>query len=353
MNFQQSEEHQERKMLVVDEKADNLKCLVGNWPNKQLLQKQHNSKREEEELSEFVKKREKGELLIQKTARLYENFLAPIQQQPMVQKTFIAFDQIVQLIACEMPTMNPQNEPLALSVVANEPNINECQEIDQQCGLSCAPSPQLITRNAFVIRHPINQQQQSQHDAFFRSSVANCNSQSSVEYLKYGQDFVLECYMTNKQQRNHSFLVYSMPKNPFASSMFNNVGFKSNGEMKQFVGLALQKSHISADNGMPMTNIKHHALTSTNESIPTAFFHWRIHHANPEMRYEMIGENIPINAKVIVEHRSTRNNLCCEKAMFLTIFGTECGVSCHTERNIYGKETESNIWQISAKTTEF
>jgi len=39
MNFQQSEEHQERKMLVADEKADNLKCLVGNWPSKQLLQK--------------------------------------------------------------------------------------------------------------------------------------------------------------------------------------------------------------------------------------------------------------------------------------------------------------------------
>ena len=243
---------------------------------------------------EFVKKREKGELLIQKTARLYENFLAPIQHQPMVEKTFIAFDQIVQLIACEMPTMNSQNEPLALSVVANEPHINECQEIDQQCGLSCAPSPQLIARNAFVIRHPINQQQKSQHDAFFRSSVTNCNSQSSVEYLKYGQDFVLECYMANKQQRNHPLLVYSMPKNPFASSTSNNVAFKSNGEMKQFVGLALQKSHISADNGKSMTNIKHHALTSTNDSIPTAFFHWRIHHANPEIRYEMIGENIPV-----------------------------------------------------------
>ena len=243
---------------------------------------------------EFVKKREKGELLIQKTARLYGNFLAPIQQQPMVEKTFIAFDQIVQLIACEMPKMNPQNEPLALSVVANEQHINECQEIDQQCELSCAPSSELIARNAFVIRHPINQPQKSQHDAFFKSSAANCNLQSSVEYLKYGQDFVLECYAANKQQRNKPLLVYSMPKNPFASSTSNNVAFKSNGEMKQFVGLALQKSHISADNGMSMTNIKHHALTSTDESIPTAFFHWRIHHANPEMRYEMIGENIPV-----------------------------------------------------------
>ena len=188
----------------------------------------------------------------------------------------------------------PQNEPLALSVVANEPNINECQEIDQQCGLSCAPSPQLIARNAFVIRHPINQQQKSQHDAFFRTTAANFNLQSSVEYLKYGQDFVLECYAANKQQKHQPLLVYSMPKNPFASSMSNNVAFKSNGEMKQFVGLALQKSHISGDNGKSMANRKHDALTSANESIPTAFFHWRFQHANPEMRYEMIGENIPV-----------------------------------------------------------
>lgn len=38
-------------------------------------------------------------------------------------------------------------------------------------------------------------------------------------------------------------------------------------------------------------------------------------HLKPEKLLEKI------NAKVIVEHRSTRNNLCCERTMFLTIFG--------------------------------
>lgn len=252
--------------------------------------KQHNSKRQEEELLEFAKKREKGELLIQKTARLYGNFLAPIQQQPMVENTFIAFDQIVRLIACEMPSMHSSNDPLALSVVANEPHIIECQDIDQYCGLSCAPSSQLIARNAFVIRRPITQQLKPEHDAFAGTSR---HSHSSVEYLKYGQDFMLECYAVNKQTHQPLF-IYSMPKNPFASSASNNVAFKSNGETKQFVGLALQKSRVSSNNGKSMTNIRTHDLTSMDESIPTAFFYWRFHHVDPDVRYEMIGENIPV-----------------------------------------------------------
>lgn len=241
---------------------------------------------------EFARKREKGELLIQKTARLSENFLARIQEQPMVEKTFIAFDQIVQLVACEMPNLAGSDEPLALSVVANESHILETQEIDQHCDLSCAPSSQLIARNAFVIRRPINQQPNS-----CRNST---NTPLSVDYLKYGQDFMLECHATANMHSQQPLLVYSMPKNPFTSNPTNNVAYKSNGEMKQFVGLALQKSNISADNGKSMTNMRHHDLTSMNESIPNAFFHWRIHHDNPEMRYEMIGENIPVCMKPFV-----------------------------------------------------
>jgi hypothetical protein len=34
------------------------------------------------------------------------------------------------------------------------------------------------------------------------------------------------------------------------------------------------------------------------------------------------------------------------------IISKECGVSCHTEKNIYGVEAQSNVWRISTKSSE-
>jgi hypothetical protein len=225
-----------------------------------------------------LKKRERGELLIQKTARLFENFLAPVQQ-PMVEKTFLAFDQIIQLIACDMPTIHstipssssssslaqvPATVPahLTLSVVVNEPFINSCQEIDQHCELSCASLSKLIARNSFIIRRI-----QKHH-----TNATASNNEKRIEYLKYGQDFMLQCYGCKRMP----LYVYSMPKNPFAARCHDNI-FKAHGEMKQFVGLALQNANNNEE-----------------EPIPSAFFHWRFYHTNPDMRYETIGENVPV-----------------------------------------------------------
>lgn len=173
-----------------------------------------------------------------------------------------------------MPTISPSpTDPLTLSVIVNEPHINTCQEIDQHCGLSCAPSSKLIARNSFVIRHPIKQQRWSCNDD------SQTTSNNSIEYLKYGQDFMLECY----ESQHKPLLVYSKPKNPFAAC-HDNV-FKAHGEMKQFVGLAL---HGGANNNGDKF------ACATTDSIPSAFFLWRLYHVDPEMRYETIGENVPV-----------------------------------------------------------
>lgn len=179
-----------------------------------------------------------------------------------VEKTYVAFDQIFQLIATDMPAIHSTaDEPLTLSVVVNEPHINACQEIDQHCGVTCAPSSKLIARNSFVIRRP--------------SSYGTANS--GIKYLRYGEDFLLECC----ESKHKPLLLYSKPKNPFAAC-HDNV-FKAHGEMKQFVGLALHAASKSNDFGR-----------SATESIPSAFFLWRLYHIDPEIRYETIGENVPV-----------------------------------------------------------
>lgn len=193
--------------------------------------------------------------------------MAPIQQT--MAESFVAFDQIFQLIACDMPTIHSTaNEPLTLSAVVNEPQINACQEIDQHCHITCAPSSKLNARNSFVIRRP------SSYD------IANSSRDDGIKYLKYGQDFLLECYASKQKP----LLLYSKPKNPFAD---DNV-FKTHGEMKQFVGLAL---HGASNNNADKSLASH---ATAMESIPSAFFLWRLYHIDPEQRYETIGENVPV-----------------------------------------------------------
>ncbi len=212
-------------------------------------------------------------MLIQKTARLFENFLAPVQaSQTVVEKTYVAFDQIVQLIACDIPAPHsPSNDPLILSTVANEPYINKCQEIDENCEITCAPSSSLIARNSFVIRRPTTER-----------------TNDGVEYLKYGQDFMLECY----ESKEKPLLLYSMPKNPVITC-HDNI-FKAHGEMKQFVGLALHASHNNNGDVGPTTS------RMTIETVPSAFFVWRLFHIDPELRFETIGENVLVGLSFIL-----------------------------------------------------
>lgn len=248
-------------------------------------------KRKQEELKQFLEKRERGELLVQKTTRLFDTFLAPAQLS--ARTTYVSFDQAIQLIACDMPNIHStMNGPLALSVVVNEPHINRCQEIDQQCDVTCAPSSRPTARNTFIIRKPLprpmrqrQRQRQCNINEAANSEITTDNS-SDCQYLKYGQDFMFQCYDSKQKP---PLMLYSSPKSPFACSHPDYV-FKANGEMKQSVGLASQKANLVGE--------KFTDEHITDESIPSKFFHWQLYHINPDMRYETIGENIPVRMRL-------------------------------------------------------
>lgn len=224
---------------------------------------------------------------MQKTARLHEKFLAPTQLSSSSTSVYVSFDQAIQLIASDMTKIHSNYTPIALSVVVNEPHINRCQEIDQHCEMSAARSPKPTVRNTFIIRRP-KQSTRQKH---------RCNtSEADSQYLKYGQDFTLECY----ESKQRPLMLYSSPQSPLgcwpgspsaaASSTMaqSDYVFKVHGEMKQSVGLALLKGQHSDERDDMMM------------AIPSSFFHWRLYHINPDVRYETIGENIPVSIKDIV-----------------------------------------------------
>lgn len=189
-----------------------------------------------------------------------------------------------------MPTIHSTlDRPLALSVVVNEPHINRCQEIDQHCAVTCASSASGPTaRNSFIIRKANPTVRQNQHRCNANeaaNSKITADESSDCQYsLKYGQEFMFECY----DSKQSPLMLYSSPKSPLEAGHSDYV-FKTHGEMKQSVGLALHKAHVD---GERLTNAH-----ITDDSVPSNFFHWRLFHINPDIRYETIGENVPVRSR--------------------------------------------------------
>lgn len=189
-------------------------------------------------------------------------------------------------------------QPMSLSVVVNEPHINSCHGIDQHCEISCAHSPKPTARNTFIIRRPPIRKHH--HRRCNSSTDATTSIESDSQYLKYGQDFMLECY----DSKQKPLMLYSSPQSPFggattkatsSSSAQCDYVFKVHGEMKQSVGLALLKGRNFND-------------PDDHTSIPSNFFHWRMFHINPEIRYETIGANIPVSFWKRIDRHSIFDN---------------------------------------------
>ena len=226
-------------------------------------------------------KRERGELLSQKTTKVVEHLLAPVQLS--APKTYVEFDAAIQLIASEMPNCHQSSTlPLALSIAVNEPQLNSFQEIDRHCTVTCAPSQRPCTRNTFIIRHGSNNSVKQQH-------CTPINNNAS-QYLKYGQEFRLEC-LASKQKP--PLLLYSSVKSPFEPT--SNYVFKANGMIKQSVALGSPSLPSSSTQSPLLNTTRANVINDNSASSPAgAFCLWRCYHTNPDLRFETIGEFIPV-----------------------------------------------------------
>lgn len=95
-------------------------------------------------------KREKGNLISQKTAKIFANFLREVQLQ--VPCDFIRFGAIVQLEAPEMAKMSSmEDQSLVVSITVDGLTVNQIQNVNSNCILSLAPSIRPCVRNTFIV----------------------------------------------------------------------------------------------------------------------------------------------------------------------------------------------------------
>ncbi|XP_053573657.1 cilia- and flagella-associated protein 161 isoform X2 [Bombina bombina] len=242
-------------------------------------------------LKDFLEKREKGELLIQKTSSLKKNVLQKVELS-VSKDGILHFGDVVMLLNPEnaedtLSNTSPVYGNYTLSANPCENALHAKTHLDAPCGVSASPNVKPCARNAFVI--------------------TSVDGSADGEPLHYGQNFALR--MTGEFME-HLFLT---------------------SDQKTFLKCS-KKSNLQD-------------VTLTNE--PSYQTCWQIVYLDPQMRMEYEGFPVTANSKVLIVHSKTNQCLAVlRKYVLWTFFGKDCEVTAHTYLNGHKAEENENHWTI-------
>lgn len=258
---------------------------MGNWNEDVFL--------EEERMRDFLEKREKGELLIQRNRRLKKNLLRPMELS-ISQDGFVHYGDKVILV-------NPDHArgeeagvflegDMCLCVSPDEVKAQLCDELEIPCGVSAVQTTVPTGRNTFTILS----------DSSDRSAVG--------QVLRYGQSFCLgiaaglEC------------------KTLYLSSDHRTLLKSSKKSWLQEVTLTDENSHLNC---------------------------WQATFLDPQLRLEYEGLPVRANEKLVLCHRHTNRALAAHRHLPLrTYFGKEVEVAAHTHLDSHRVEKPKNHWML-------
>lgn len=260
---------------------------VGNWNEDTCL--------EEDMVKDFLEKKEKGELLIQKASNLRSTILKPSDLSVTVDG-FVHFGDTVVIMneaAADQVRTQPGVEPRqanVLSVNMSETKMHETMRFEGTCTASASKSLNPCVRNTFVIAPA--------QDGIPPGSP-----------LTYGQHFRL-CTLPGVGGN----LVLQSDRVSFHAS-----AEKSRKQLISFVD-EVQSPYLTE---------------------------WRILCFNPQLRMESEGLPVPANQRIIFNHCKSNEDLCVVSGMSVrTPFGREYEVVAHTDLDSHRAEKDVNHWII-------
>ncbi|XP_039271864.2 cilia- and flagella-associated protein 161-like [Styela clava] len=258
---------------------------VGNWNEDICL--------EEDLLKDFLDRREKGELLIQKTHNLMQNILK--KMDPTVTTDgFVHFGDIVMLInpgqentPRSLQLIEPPRQPSALSINMDEYKMHTAKQVEGPCAVSCSTLFDPCARNLFVI--------------------TSVDGTEHGQALRFGQPFAIS---TTEG--------YAGNLNLFSDHARFNLNAKKS--RKQILQLVEETNYLTT---------------------------WQVQVYDPRLRLEYEGLPVPSNVKVIIKHNKTGQALAVQSDYILrTPFGKEFEVSAHTHLDSHKAEMDNNHWVI-------
>ncbi|KAJ1179089.1 hypothetical protein NDU88_004325 [Pleurodeles waltl] len=262
---------------------------VGNW--------NEDMSWEEELLKDFLDKREKGELLIQKSSNLKSNVLKPSCLSAPTDG-FLHFGDAVMLVNADVlevlggdPTSAPAPVPVcddvSLSLTPDDSAAYTNQCLGSYCGATASRNLNACVRNTFII--------------------TSIDGSPQGDILRYGQNFALR---TTDDFTGHLYL---------ASDQQTFVKCARKSRMQE-VFLTAQASYLTC---------------------------WQTSYFDPQMRMEFEGEPVPANIKLLIIHSKTNQCLAVlRKFVLWTYFGKEYEVTARTFLDAHKAEEKMNHWII-------
>ncbi|RVE71900.1 hypothetical protein OJAV_G00056290 [Oryzias javanicus] len=252
------------------------KVKVGNWTEDELLQK--------DAMQEYLEKKEKGELYIQKIDLLRQNMLQPVNLS-VTNEGYVHFEDVVMLL--NVGAGNRNRSAVSIDADANSLMSAPSPSIPVSCEVSAGRTIQPCTRTAFIV------------------TSVDGNPEGSV--LHFEQHFALRTL------------------SGFAKGLYLT------SDMRSFQKCA-KKSHLQQ------------VYLDESKSFLSC---WKIVHLDPLERLEHEGLPVPANVKVLIVHCKTNQALAVLGDQVLrTTFGKEYEVTAHTFLDSHKLEEENNHWVL-------
>ncbi|XP_074773361.1 cilia- and flagella-associated protein 161 [Athene noctua] len=257
--------------------------LIGNWNEEAYL--------EEDRIRDFIRKKERGELLTQKINKLQDKLLKKIHLS-VSKDGFVHFGDTVILL-------NPPNKSsvenypgacgrLTLAVDLDEISIYSAESLQVPCGVSAVKTVDPMGRNTFCI--------------------LSVGGDAVGEPVRFGQNF----------------------------------GLGTTG------GLSDQMLYLASDHKSFMRSAKKSYLQQvflTDERSYLTF--WKAVFLDPQLRLEYEGFPVPANSEIIITHCHTNRSLAVPRNFWTrSYFGKEYEVVCHTYLDSHKAEEDKNYWKI-------
>ncbi|XP_005051922.1 PREDICTED: cilia- and flagella-associated protein 161 [Ficedula albicollis] len=269
--------------------SSRLGVRIGNWLEDEYAH--------QDLLRDFIRKREQGQLLVQRLARLQENIFKRVELS-VSSDGFVHFGDTVLL-------KNPDNKSLDLEGTSEEKDPEMCGDVtlavDMEEVSLYSDEPLQISRGLSAVKRV---------DPIGRNTFCIVSADGSAvgEPLRYGQNFLLG---TKGGVSDKLFYLASDHKT------FKNFAKKSR----------LQKVFLTAE-------VSYLAV-------------WQAKSLDPQLRLEHEGFPVPADTKIIITHCYTNRNLAVPRTFCVwSYFGREFEVICHNYLDTHKVEEDKNHWEM-------
>ncbi|XP_037689147.1 cilia- and flagella-associated protein 161 isoform X3 [Choloepus didactylus] len=241
-------------------------------------------------MKDFLEKRDKGELLIQRNRRLKENLLRQMQLS-ISEDGYIHYGDKVMLVNPDHRDIDTDlflGGDLSLCMTPDEIKAHLSDELEVPCGLSAAQTKIPVGRNTFII--------------------LSVDGNAAGQVLRYGQNFCLGV------------------QGGFADKML----------------------FLASDHRTLLKSSKKSWLQEVYLTDEVSYLNcWQAAFLDPQLRLEYEGFPVPANAKLLISHCQTNRGLAAHRHLFLsTYFGKEAEVAAHTYLDSHRVEKPKNHWML-------